>query len=132
MKRNRIYLAGKFQAQSRLKIMAGHLNQMGYTIVGTWLDEEVSTAAPAGWVLSPLSNETHTQYAKRDLAEVMLADLLILDTIDDDNRGGREVEFGIALARGIPTVVVGPLRNIFHHLATQHYCDWTEFFQGQW
>lgn len=38
-------------------------------------------------------------------------------------RGGRHVEFGIALEREIPIFVIGPRENIFHYMLTrvQHF-----------
>jgi nucleoside 2-deoxyribosyltransferase len=115
----RVYLAGKFESLPRLRVKRDLLRRAGFTVVSTWLDEEKAAAF--------CGEQELTNYAKRDLAEVYLADVLILDTLDDSQTGGRDVEFGLALARGIPTVVVGPCRNIFHRLATHHYADWFWF-----
>src|SRR5206468_8616194 len=84
-------------------------------VIGTWLDEENE---------SPSATEK-LEYAQRDRMEVQDSDLLILDTADENNRGGREVEFGIAVGSGIETWVVGPKRNVFHELAP-HFLDWDD------
>lgn len=41
------------------------------------------------------------------------------------SRGGRHVEFGLAVGRGKRCIVVGPRENVFHLLPTvEHYADW--------
>ena len=45
--------------------------------------------------------------------------MLLLFTVDPDERtrrGGRHVEYGVALGLGKLTAIVGPRENIFHHL----------------
>ena len=37
-------------------------------------------------------------------------------TGDGSGRGGRHVEFGIAVAQGMYLIVVGRRENVFHHL----------------
>jgi nucleoside 2-deoxyribosyltransferase len=116
----RIYLAGMFDAQKRLRDVRENLEMMAeYLVIGTWLDEE-GTATP--------DVATAAQYAKRDVAEVLLADTFILDTLDVNPRGGREVEWGLALMSGKTLWLVGPRRNVFHHLAHKQWDSWQEFF----
>ena len=60
--------------------------------------------------------------AAEDLEDVLRADCLVSFTEEPAAgvawaaRGGRHVEFGIALAMGKRLCVVGPRENIFHHL----------------
>lgn len=57
--------------------------------------------------------------ARKDLDDIARADVLLaLNGLDWVNQGsgGRHVEFGYALALGIPIVMLGPRSNIFHHL----------------
>jgi hypothetical protein len=117
-----IYLAGKFEAQDRLRHERDRIHQLGVgKVVGTWLDEE---SAPG-----EITAGTKYIYAVRDREEVLDSDLLILDTLDENNRGGREVEFGIALGRGIEVWVVGPKRNVFHEMAPQ-FESWNEVIEA--
>jgi hypothetical protein len=56
------------------------------------------------------------KFAFDDLEDVHAAELLIAFTEQPrsgNSRGGRHVEFGIALGRGVPIIVVGPRENIF-------------------
>lgn len=112
-----IYVAGKFEAQERLRRVrdAIHAAKLG-DVVGTWLDEE---SAPG-----EITPEQKREYANRDEAEVAAADLLILDTFDENNRGGREVEYGMARAWGLETWIVGPKRNVFHEQTDAHFAHW--------
>ena len=102
--------------------MRDHVQALGHTVIGTWLDEEGSETPTPQDALS---------YAVRDLGEVRTADLLILDTLDVNERGGREVEYGAAFAWGIPTVRVGPARNVFHQLQKE-YPDWDTLLAAEW
>lgn len=107
-----IYIAGRFEAKERLAIERDRIHALGLgDVISTWLDEETTNEQGA------LAKEDAVRYARRDDWQVRAADLLILDTFDEDDRGGREVEYGIALAEGVETWVVGPRRNIFHQLA---------------
>lgn len=131
----RVYIAGAWTDLTRLAEEANELQARGYTVVSTWLTHERDTTGSSSYIQSGTKTpEVELQYemnAKRDLAEVMMADLFILDTATDNNRGGREVEFGIALSKGIPTIVVGPFRNVFHRLATYHFGSWDDLFYHQ-
>src|SRR5258708_3901849 len=113
-----IYIAGWFGAKERLRKERDRIHALGVgQVVGTWLDEEtVAPEAPGETLVVSATPEQCKEYAVRDLGEVRYADLLILDTIDVNPRGGREVEYGLALATGIGLWIVGPKRNVFHYL----------------
>lgn len=102
----KIYIAGFFDAQARLRGMRDKVTEIGHVVVSSWLDE---TAAQ-----SP-EYDKWTGYALRDYAEIGMCDLLICDTFDVAERGGREVELGYALGRQKQAWVVGPKRNVFHY-----------------
>lgn len=106
-----IYISGKFESQERLRHERDRIHATGAgKVVGTWLDEEPQ---PCGGALPRQARE----YAIRDCAEIDKADLLILDTKDENIRGGREVEYGYALGRNCEVWIVGPKRNVFHEFA---------------
>lgn len=59
------------------------------------------------------------RYAMEDLADIDGADLLIAFTEEPDSgfsRGGRHVEMGYALGKGVPIWIVGPRENVFANL----------------
>ncbi len=111
-----IYLAGKWAAQARLRGIARQLTGRGWTVVASWLHEPDQRLTPA----------QEAEIADTDVREVERADVLVLDTFDDDERGGREVEWGVALAHDKPVYIVGPMRNVFHRLAWGHWDTWRD------
>ena len=123
-----IYIAGWFGAKDRLRVIRDRIHAAGVgVVVSTWLDEEtVAPEAPGETMVVGATPEQCREYAVRDLGEVRYADLFIIDTHDVNPRGGREVEYGMALAEGTAVWVVGPKRNVFHYIAHQHFEDWTD------
>ena len=113
----KIYLAAKFEAKLVMRGVKLMIEELGHKVVSTWLDEES--------LETTVTDAMKLQYALRDLSEIEDADLLILDTYDDNLRGGREVEYGYARALGKQTWVMGPQRNVFHHLAP-HFDSWLD------
>lgn len=65
--------------------------------------------------------------ASRDLEDVRQADAMVAFTQGPrhphQGRGGRHVEFGIALGLGIPVIRVGPVEHVFHELPGVHAAD---------
>lgn len=116
----RAYVAGRFTGQARIKVEAQRLRDLGWKINASWLD---SVENDVGY-----SVEDGQRYANRDLDEILSADILVLDTLDESTTGGREVEFGYAYACDKGLVVVGPHRNVFHYLEPVfHFDSWDEF-----
>lgn len=114
-----IYIAGKFQAQERLQRIRAiiHHDNVG-KVVSSWLDEPM--------VDDPNDHHWCRQRAMVDLEDIKMAGLFILDTLDDNNRGGREVEWGYTLTRHIDRWIVGPYRNVFHRLSRYRFDTWDE------
>ena len=115
-----IYIAGKYLAQARLRAERERLRVMGYLCDSHWLDQVEQGYA--------ITTERALEEAARDLHQVQRADWIILDTQDPSDTGGREVELGIALGGGKWFIRIGPVRNIFHHLANEVFESWDEFF----
>lgn len=117
----RIYIAAFFDSRPRIREEVQKLDAMGHSVVASWVYREPAEATYGG------STEGYlTCCALRDLREIRTADLLILDTLDSIHRGGREVELGYALGCGVPFIVVGPQRNVFHRLAQAQFESWDE------
>lgn len=117
----RVYIASFFDTRVRLRPIRDTLWSHGFEVVSSWLDE---IAKPVGMT----KEEFWKKLAMKDLAEVNAADLVILDTIDMNCRGGREVEFGFALGcfQSKLVYIVGPTRNVFHTLADRRFNTWDE------
>lgn len=122
--REQVYIAGKFEARARLRGIREALLRLGYEVTSSWLREGDHLEENAAFLADPVRC---LEVAHRDVDEVMRSDLFLLDTYDENNRGGREVEFGAAYnsPESMDIWVIGPIRNVFHHLADQHYPNWS-------
>ena len=120
----RVYFAGFFDSQKRIKAEADKMWEKGHEVCSTWLYE---TSRPEGMT----TDEFWKKLAIKDLAEINAADLLILDTIDVTPRGGREVELGFALGRfqGKSIYMVGPVRNVFHTLVDRKFDSYEDLMK---
>lgn len=109
----KFYLAGKLDASHYIETtVAPALERAGHTITKKWWNED--------W--EPVTYRAHSVVALQCESAVRRADALVLVPLKD--RGtGCFIEFGIALALGIPVYVLhpdGPQRNhrhssFFHH-----------------
>lgn len=98
-----------------MREIRAQIHLLGHEVISSWLDEDQSfNSIP----------EMAPGFSFRDLGEVMASDLLIIDTFEGSNTGGREVEYGAAIALGRPVWRVGPSRNIFHSIAKRTFNSW--------
>lgn len=113
----KIYLAARYSRRDELNRYATELASYGHEITSRWLagnhqidDQGLSVEAKA---------EERTRFAQEDYDDLCAADCCIAFTEpprSTNSRGGRHVEFGIALARSQWVIVVGPRENVFHCL----------------
>lgn len=114
-----VYIAGKYTARERLKAERETLRASGVEVTSSWMDNHYPVEAD-------VSDETARREARMDFREVEACDLLILDTLDESNTGGRDVELGMALIAGKQIVRIGPARNVFHKLLS-NFESWSEY-----
>ena len=120
----KIYLAAKFERRLAIRPWADALWTLGHEVVSSWLNEVSRMPGMS-------SPEFYKKLAIKDLTEIRAADLLILDTAEASERGGKEVEWGYALGQfhGKLVWIVGPQRNVFHYLADRVFPDWATCLQ---
>lgn len=122
----KVYLAAQYHRKEEIRKYADDLRHIGHEVTSSWLEEP---HAPTTQLID-LTDQQHRDYAIQDIVDIVQADSLVFFSVPDTEltvRGGRHVEFGYALARGIPIIVVGPKENIFHYLkGIQHVQNWTE------
>jgi hypothetical protein len=102
----KIYLASNYSTHPLMREVAKGLKAHGHEITGTWIEG------------------THDSWPAVDCAEVDLRDLDAADAImlfsgnpaRSRSRGGKNVEFGYALAKGKLLFLVGEPVNVFHYL----------------
>jgi NTP pyrophosphatase (non-canonical NTP hydrolase) len=122
-----IYVASKFENQTKVRAAYATLRAKGHTITHDWTQE--SDAGLGG----DARRAYHRQCAEADLKGVLDADGLLL--LDHPNTHGADIEVGVALGKGIPVVVVGCVRHtIFYTLPNVKLVDtidvaidWLEF-----
>lgn len=118
----KIYIGSKYHAKSRLKRVRDCLNTYPHLqVLSSWMDNKESIIN-----IEDMAPEYNAEEAARDYRELIASDIFIVDTIDESNTGGREVEIGIALASQIPVWRVGPRRNVFHYILQREFADWTQ------
>jgi len=105
----RIYVAGKFQSYAKVRDCIDALTALGHTITHDWTrtSEFGSDGHPLGTDGSQPKGVLRA-HAQADIEGVRTADCFVM--LADDSLAGAWVEFGIALERGIPCVVVAPER----------------------
>lgn len=113
----KVYLSARYCRRLELLGYAKQLERFGLQVTSQWLfDGGAPSEAEAFCRRGPLPR------ALDDLAGVETADVLVFfsepptEPVAGAERGGRHVEFGVALARGLRCIVVGPRENVFHYL----------------
>ena len=132
-----IYLAARYSRLEELQGYADDLRAVGHRVEARWLlgDHQIHEGADkveAATVSVPLEGRP---FALDDYVDVLEADMLIAFSEEPRaggaSRGGRHVEFGMALAWGLKVVVVGPRENVFHTLReVNHFWRWSEALEA--
>ena len=116
-----VYLAARIRRRDELLAHAAELNAAGIEVTSSWL----TMPAPDDW-----ASTVWADLARIDREDVRRADGLILFAEPElDGGSGRHVEFGMALALGKPTIVVGRVENLFQRLPEVRVVeDWPAAF----
>lgn len=128
----KLYIAACFEERYRLRPYAKKIKQMGHKVLADWLSDRVDS-------LDMEDVETNAiKDATRDLDNVIKCDILILDTIVNNTRGGKYVEEGGLLMwnrlveRGYldhiskDFWIVGPRTNVFTYKCKQVFKNWDD------
>lgn len=119
VERTKVYVAGPYGAREQLRQVRERLRAHGHVVSSSWMDEDHEVTAGTQGAAVDLPTATVAGYAATDLLEVGDADVLVLFTaasVGVEGGGGRHVETGYALAKGVQVVVVGEPENVFHRL----------------
>lgn len=135
----KIYLASRYSRREELCAYRSELERLGFRVQARWLNGEHQLAndgTPIGENGEALVEDRfqttegvrlREKFAMDDWEDVNAANLVISFTEPPRakaNRGGRHVEYGIALANRARVIVVGYRENIFHWLPQ------VEFFEA--
>jgi hypothetical protein len=111
------YLAARYSRAEEMRGYAAQLEALGHVVTSRWIHGH--------------GDRPDMHLAWEDLADLVGAEMLIFFSDEPDaktrGRGGRHVEFGIAVGRAMPILIVGRRENVFHHLPAMHQVDtWEE------
>mgnify|MGYP001576247402 CR=1 FL=1 len=124
----RVYLAARYSRYVEMQDYARVLTDAGYEVASRWIrgDHELRACGEseaARW---------QRQWAMEDWQDVREADIVLSFTESPGehsgrSRGGRHVEYGLALAWGKRCLVVGDREHVFHWLPeVEYYASWEE------
>ena len=102
----KIYIASRMSRMAECANFALHLEELGHEVTSRWL---------RGLHSAKDFVDAHSIFAAEDLEDLRAAATCISLT-GGGTRGGRHVEFGVALERGIKNIIVGPRESVFHYL----------------
>ena len=120
----RIYIAARYDRRFEMLGVATSLVRAGHEVTSRWIE-------------GGRGGDPELMAALEDVGDLAHADCLVTFTEEPQRwvawaaRGGRHVEFGIALACGKRLCVVGPRENVFHHLPSiEVYATVADLIEG--
>lgn len=126
----RIYLAARYSRNAEMREFRGRLEIEGHEVTSRWIDQHGGDVLESFVAQKLNSDPEHcAHYAKVDLDDLTAADWVVSFTSSNGGgKGGRHIEFGVALALGKRLFLVGPRENVFHTLPqVEHFPGWPEF-----
>ena len=113
-----VYVAGASRELERAEAFIASLRLRGHEVTHDWT-VDVRASRVAGVVDEQLSDQDAQRYAETELDAVVQAQLLVL-LAPEQSTSGAWVEYGVAIAAGLPILVVGPRArcSIFTRLAS--------------
>ena len=135
-----IYLAARYSRRAEMCQYAWVLQAAGHMVTSRWV---FGAHERHDGVFDASDDEEHrrlgAEYAHEDIEDINAAQVLIAFTESPGNntgrgRGGRHVELGYALARGLHIIICGHWENVFCCLPQiMHYPTWNELARpGGW
>lgn len=122
----KIYLAARYSRNAEMRGVRDVLQALGYEVTSRWIDQHGGNLLES-IVAEQLNAEPEacSKYAEIDVADLKAADIVISFTsASGGGKGGRHIEFGLALGLGKRLIICGPRENVFHTLsAVEWYPD---------
>jgi len=133
-----IYIAARYDRREEMCGYAKELRELGYEVNSRWLLGTHQIHQHAELIdKTGVPSDSHgvtllaRPFAEDDVADVSQADILIFFSEPPDShskRGGRHVEYGMALALQKKIIVIGDRENVFHCLPQVIRFDtWDDF-----
>lgn len=120
------YLAARWDRHEEINEYARTLRYLGHIVTSQW-----HQSANVMDVVDRNPNADKVRYARKNISEINISTDFIAFTEDPDSafqRGGRHVEYGIALQRSMPITIIGSRENAFHwFVGIPVYDNWQQF-----
>ena len=122
----KIYIAARFSKRHIAHRLGKTLATLGHTIVSRWSMPHADYVAPVG-LSEQATDDERRQFALDDMHDLRRANCLILlgESARNNSRGGRLVEFGVALAYGHRVMITQERETVFQCLPQ------VEFYQNE-
>jgi nucleoside 2-deoxyribosyltransferase len=120
----KIYLAARYSRHKELQSVRTDLEKLGHIVTSRWINDDHQISDDG---LSAQAKESERiRFATEDFSDLCEADAIIAFTEaprSTTSRGGRHVELGMAMGRGMRIIIVGPRENVFCCLPTVEWYD---------
>lgn len=128
----KVYLASRYSRFKEMQSVRSDLELLGHQVTSRWIngDHQISDKD----LNQEQRNAEKIRFAREDFEDLIDADILLTFTEEPrstNSRGGRHVEFGIAIGLEKDCYVVGPRENVFHCLECVQWFPNYDAFIGQ-
>lgn len=126
---HRIYIAARFSRRPEANALAQHLQSLGHLITSRWVRPDDDHVLPTV-ISAQAADSERRRFAMEDCDDVRAADwtISLMEEPRSNTRGGRHIEFGMAVALGHRLTIIGPRETVFHHLDQVEHFETTEAF----
>jgi len=125
----KFYIAARFSKRPECNALAHQLMDLGHTITSRWVKPDSDHVTPTG-LSKQAADLERERFALEDLEDVIACDAIVslMEEPRNNSRGGRHVEFGIALGLQKANYIIGPKETVFHHLPTVKHFNTVDDF----
>lgn len=124
---SKVYLAARYSRDEEMRGVRAVLMALGYEVTSRWIDCHEGKY-PGSFTCERLNDDPGycAAVGRKDVEDLAAADTVVSFTSPGGGgKGGRHVEFGLALGLDKRLIIVGPRENVFHTLPrVQWYPDW--------
>lgn len=112
-----VYIAARFSRRPEANALARELQNRGHSITSRWVKPETDHVLPTG-ISRQAEDSERRRFAMEDMDDVRQCDwcISLMEEPRSNTRGGRHIEFGVALALNKKLTIIGPRETVFHHL----------------
>ena len=126
---SKVYIAARFSRRHECHKIGKMLQAQGHEIVSRWTLPDSDHVVPVG-MSQQAADDERRRFAVEDVEDVLACDWMVslMEEPRNNSRGGRHIEFGIALGLHKRLTIIGPRETVFHHLPHVEHYDTTEEF----